>query len=104
RWPDAIESCIKVIASEALLLDELKINSMSKAQFTIDINKFNADALKSLKEIITRHRGNSDGYIRLISNEAETMVYLGCENRIEISDKLKSDTDAFLGNGCTRFI
>jgi DNA polymerase III subunit alpha len=101
---DVAEDSIKVIAADAVPLDEVKINSFSKAQFTINVETANYEVLKSLKELLTRHRGNSDVYLRLMSKRAETIIHLGNDNKIEISDKLKSDADLFFGSGSTRFI
>lgn len=101
---DVAEDSIKVIASEAHLLREVKTNSHNSAHFTVDIGRISDDALASLKEILKKNPGGSDGYLRLVNDRYEMLVYLGEDNKIEISEKIKKEADRILGFGATKFV
>ncbi|MDO9585141.1 MAG: DNA polymerase III subunit alpha, partial [Syntrophales bacterium] len=101
---DVAEDSIKVIASEAHLLREVKTNSHNSAHFTVDIGRISDDALASLREILKKNPGGSDGYLRHVNDRYEMLVYLGEDNKIEISEKIKKEADRILGSGATRFV
>ena len=101
---DVAEDSIKVIASEALPLSEVSTSLNSYAEFTVDMDTISAEALASLKEVINRYRGGHDGYLRLINGSYEAIVYLGRNNKIEISEDLKREADHILGSNATKFI
>src|SRR3990172_9423040 len=100
---DVAEDSIKVIASEALPLGEVSTSLNSYAEFTVYMDTISAEALASLKEVINRYRGGHDGYLRLINGSYEAIVYLGRNNKIEISEDLKKEADHILGSNATKF-
>jgi DNA polymerase-3 subunit alpha len=101
---DVAEDSIKVIASEALLLNEAPANSYTCAQFRVDLARLASDSIESLKELLSRHPGRYDGYIHLVNNGYEAVIYLGASNKIDISESIKKDADRILGAGATRFV
>ena len=101
---DVAEDSIKVIASEALLLNEAPANSYTCAQFRVDLATLASDSIESLKELLSRHPGRYDGYLRLINDGYEAVIYLGASNKIDLSEGIKKDADRILGAGATRFV
>ena len=100
---DVAEDSVKVIASEAQLLSEVKVNSQNSVQFTINTGHMSDDVLLSLRECLKQNPGRSDGYLRLLSDRYEILVYLGEDNKIEISEKMKKEVDLILGPDATKF-
>ena len=100
---DVAEDSVKVIASEALPLSEITANPNEFAEFTLYFSKTSSDTLESLKEVINRHRGGHDCYIHLINGSYEVIVYLGINNKVEISEKLRREADQILGSNATKF-
>ncbi len=100
---DISEESVKVIAFEAKPLSEAAVNSHTCAQFTIDGAKLDADTLASLKVILRQYHGKYEGYLRLLNERYETIIYLGENYRVELSATMKKDADQILGAGATRF-
>jgi len=101
---DVSEDSSKVIAVETQLLSEASIKSDASARFTFDTATLDADALSKLKEVIRNHPGKHDSCLRLLAEGHETIVYLGEENRIKLSENLKKEADRILGPGATSFL
>jgi DNA polymerase-3 subunit alpha len=41
--------------------------------------------------------------MHIINGKSETIVYLGDQSRLDISDKLKKEVDSILGEGTTTY-
>jgi hypothetical protein len=68
------------------------------------MNHISDDVLVSLSEYLKQNSGNSDSYLLFINDNYEMLVYLGEENKIEISEKIKKEADGILGVGATMFV
>lgn len=104
---DVAEDSIKVIASEAHLLreiSEVKRNYYKSAHFIVNIERVSDDSLVALGNLLKKNPGGNDGYIRLLNAYYEIIVYLGDDNRIELSEKIRKEADRILGDGATRFV
>ncbi len=101
---DVAEDSVKVIASDAQLLREAKTNSHNSAYFTLDVSRTSDDSLASLRELIKQCPGSSNAYLRLINERSEILLYLGEENKIEVSERVKKEADLIFGPGSTRFM
>ena len=101
---DADDESMKVIASDISLLSDYRESPASSVRFDVKASTIDANALESLKNVISRHKGKLDGYIHLYLNgQSETVIYLGKDMRLSASDELKAAADAVLGRGSTRF-
>ncbi len=100
---DVSEESVKVIANEVTLLEESAQHAFKKAHFTLKMNEAGTEALSSLQELLELHKGNHDGYLRLLNDHCETIIYLGENHRLQISDELKKEADRLLGREATRF-
>jgi len=101
---DADDESMKVIASDISLLSDYRESPASSVHFDVNASTIDANALESLKNVISRHKGKLDGYIHLYLNgQSETVIYLGKDMRLKASDELKAAADTVLGRGSTRF-
>ena len=98
------EDSFKVIASEINPLTEEVKQVFNSVHFMIDVVKASPDDIESLRELVLRYRGKYDGFIHLLNDKSETVVYLGDDCRLEISDQVKREADRILGAGATRFV
>jgi hypothetical protein len=48
--------------------------------------------------------GKCDGFIRLIGEKSETVIYLGEDMKVDLSVPLKKETDRILGLGASQFV
>ncbi len=100
---DVSEESSKIIASEAQPLSEVAAPAHTCAYFSVSATKCDAELLASLREVIRRYPGKCDGYLRLMAEDYETLIYLGEDNKIGISESIKNAADLILGAGATRF-
>ncbi|MDO8786420.1 MAG: DNA polymerase III subunit alpha, partial [Syntrophales bacterium] len=95
---DMGEESFKVIASEISPLTEAVKQVFNSVHFMIDVAKASPDDIESLSEVVKRCHGKSEGFIHLLNGKSETVVYLGDDCRLEISDHLKKEADRILSN------
>ena len=67
----------------------------------INADKATPENIMSLNEAIKKYSGKYDGYMHIINGKSETIVYLGDQSRLDISDKLKKEIDGIMGEGTT---
>jgi DNA polymerase-3 subunit alpha len=101
---DIAEDDVKVLASEVLTLSSALNQPFKAVHFTLDIDRTSPEDLQSLRQLLLKFPGKGDGFLRLQNNQAETIVYLGEDIRLELSTKLKKAVDQLLGEGTTRFV
>ena len=101
---DVGEDGVKLIATEAGLLSSASEKSYSAAYFTVDIGKTNDDEISSLFNTIRRHPGKNDGFIKLVEERYETVIYLGEDMKLDLSSLLKTEADGILGHETTMFV
>ena len=101
---DVGEDSVKLIATEATPLASAAEKPYTSAYFTVDIGKSTADDIEILYNSLKRYQGKNEGFIRLVEDRYETVIYLGDDMKIDLSSMLKKETDSILGNGATLFI
>ncbi|MEA1935774.1 MAG: DNA polymerase III subunit alpha [Thermodesulfobacteriota bacterium] len=101
---DVNEESVKVIASDAITLADALEKPFSSVHFMVDVAKSAGEDIESIKELLQKHKGKYDGYIHLIAaDKSETIIYLGKDLKIDISDDIKREADNILGPGTTQF-
>lgn len=101
---DVGEDSVKVIANEISALTLAEGSVLSAVHFTVDITKTSSADIESLYSLFAQHRGKCDGYIHLMDEKSETVVYLGRDIQINITPAIKKEADHILGAGSTRFL
>jgi DNA polymerase III subunit alpha len=100
---DAGEEGIKVIASEIIPLGEVVEQPYDLVHFSVDVSRSSAADIESLHKLLTQHKGKCDGFIRILNDVSEVLIYLGRDFQLELTDKLKEEADQLLGAGSTRY-
>ncbi|NPU83054.1 MAG: DNA polymerase III subunit alpha [Syntrophaceae bacterium] len=100
---DADEENVRVKATEILNLAEIADHPFSSVHFKVDALRFQPDDLATLKALILKYPGKYEGYLHLHANGCETVIFLGQDSRLDISDVLKDEAEQFLGKGTTHF-
>ncbi|MFH1079041.1 MAG: DNA polymerase III subunit alpha [Pseudomonadota bacterium] len=101
---DVGEESIRVLAVEALPLSEALDHPFQTARFRFDTLRLADHDLKALRTILKKHPGKAEGFIHLLDDQSETVIYMGKNMRFAPSEQLKEETDRILGAGATRFI
>ncbi len=101
---DAGEEGAKIIAEQIVPIEEALNTPFTSVHFMIDVTNGTDIDLSSFKNLVKRHKGNYPGYIHLISGDtSDTVIYIGDNYKINISEATKEDVDSLLGNGTTCF-
>jgi DNA polymerase-3 subunit alpha len=99
---DVTEESARLVVSEIHRLTEYNGVSFSSIHIIFDANRMDESHLGLLREICRKHPGKHDCYLHLIlQNQSETVVYLGNESKINISQPLKEEFERLLGLGST---
>ena len=101
---DVNEESVKVIASDIIILADALEKPFSSVHFMIDTTKSAGKDIESIKELLQKYKGKYDGYIHLIiADKSETIIYLGSDLKLNISDDMKREADNILGPGTIQF-
>jgi DNA polymerase-3 subunit alpha len=101
---DAGEESSKIIINEVTPLKDILDNPYTSVHFMVNNGSLNFEHLEKLKDFLNDRRGKYDGYIHLIEeNRSETVIYLGKDFKLEITNDLRTGADAILGHGSTKF-
>jgi DNA polymerase III subunit alpha len=99
---DVGEESAKVIASEFHILDEyLKTTNTVKVSFKINSSNAKENTVDLLKEIIRTNKGNHQLYLNLQNDKFETVIDMGNNYRINISEEIIKEVDGILGTNST---
>lgn len=98
---DVGDESLKIIAQEAMTLSKALENPYKQVRFMVNADKISNETIMSLNETIKKYHGKYDGYLHIINGKSETIIYLGDEMRVDISEKLKKEADSILGEGAT---
>jgi DNA polymerase-3 subunit alpha len=101
---DAGEESIKVIATEVLPLSEALDHPFQTASFRFDTLRLADHDLKALRAVLKKQPGKAEGFIHLLDDQSETVIYLGNNVRFAPTEQLRQEADRILGAGATRFI
>ena len=100
---DAAEEGTKLIAGEISTIDEAMKTPFTSVHFIFNPDKAGSEDISFLKTVLNRHRGAYPAYLHLHNGSAETIIYLGDNFKIDISDEMKAEVDGLLGSGATTF-
>jgi DNA polymerase-3 subunit alpha len=101
---DVTEESTRLIVSEVHRLTEYNGVSFSSIHVIFDAKRMDDSQLDSLRDICRKYPGKHDLYLHLmLPNQSETVVYLGSESKINISQPLKEELERLLGPGSARF-
>ena len=101
---DVAEESSRLIVSEVHRLTEYNGVSFSSIHAVFDAKRMDDSHLNILREICRKYPGKHDFYLHLmLPNQSETIVYLGSESKINISQILKEEVEHLLGPGSARF-
>lgn len=102
---DVGEESVKVIATETTLLSTATDSSQhAAAYFTVHANRCDGGDMEALLQCLRRHVGKQDGYIKLIDEQSETLIYLGADLKLDIASSLKKEAERILGVGAIQFV
>ncbi|MCK9229214.1 MAG: DNA polymerase III subunit alpha [Syntrophales bacterium] len=103
---DAAEEGAKIIATEVSSMEEALEQPLGSVHFLLRLDTAAGAAdLVKFKKVLKKHRGSYPAYIHLRSNEtSETIIYLGDNLKLDISESLKTDADGVIGAGATYFM
>ena len=101
---DIGEESVKVIAAEATLLAKAADKPYNSAYFTIEVNRSTADDIDALCLCLRKHVGKQDGYIKLVEERCETVIYLGEDIKLDLNQHLKKEAERILGIGAIQFM
>ena len=101
---DIGEESTKVIAAEATLLSDAMEKPYQAAYFTINVNRFDTEDIENLSFCLRKHVGKQMGYIKLIEDRCETLVYLGDDLKLDLAPVLKKEAEQILGVGSIQFV
>jgi DNA polymerase-3 subunit alpha len=101
---DVTDESSRLIVSEVHRLTEYNGVSFSSIHVIFDAKLMDDSHLNILRDICRKYPGKHDFYLHLmLPNQSETVVYLGSESKINISQTLKEEVESLLGPGSARF-
>jgi DNA polymerase-3 subunit alpha len=100
---DIAEENIKVIAGEVTLLASAVEKNHRSVFFTVDVKKTSAEDIEILGQKLRHYPGKYDGFIKLVDEGYETVIYLGEDMKLDLSMPLKKEADRILGMGAAQF-
>jgi len=101
---DIGEESVKVIAAEATLLANAADKPYHSAYFTMVVNRSTADDIEALCRCLRKHVGKQDGYIKLVEERCETVIYLGEDLKLDLNHDLKKEAERILGIGAIQLM
>jgi len=94
----------KVLVNEVLTLKEVKERMTRRIHFRLTSPGLEERQLRSLKEILTRYRGECEAMIHLVvPNRSETLVSLPESLRLQASDQMVDDVEKLFGYNVVTF-
>jgi len=102
---DAGEESSKIRVVEATSLKDILDNPYTSVHFQVKNDSIAPESLLELKQFLLEHRGKYDSYIHLtVDSFSETVIYLGKDMKLNISEEIRAGGDNILGRGSTKFI
>ncbi len=78
-------------------------NPYKQARFIINVDKVSPESIILFHEAIIKYPGKYECYMHIVNGKSETIVYLGDQSKLDISNTLKKEIDGILGHGATAF-
>jgi DNA polymerase-3 subunit alpha len=101
---DIAEDSAKVLAMEVSPLAAAAEKPYSAVYVTVDMTRSSLEDIDTLERRLRQFPGKHDGYIRLVDEQSETVIYLGQDLKLDLSLPLKREVDDILGSGAAQFV
>jgi DNA polymerase-3 subunit alpha len=95
--PESSGDAIKLQIDEVIPLAEVREKLTQSVKICFDKQKYEAEKISHLKNILEHSKGNIPVYLHLIHNGAKPAVFFLKDYRIKISDELIKSVMALLG-------
>ena len=100
---DIGEDSIKLIAAEASLLATAAERPYRSAFFTVDVRQ-STEEIDALSRCLRNYPGKLEGYIKLVEDKSETLIYLGEDMKLDLTLPLRKEAEQILGVGAIQFV
>jgi DNA polymerase-3 subunit alpha len=100
---DVGEDSVKLIAAECVPLATAAEKPYRSAYFTIDVNRPQVE-IEALCHCLRQYPGKLEGYIKLIEEKSETVIFLGEDMRLDLTLPLRREAEQILGIGAIQFV
>jgi DNA polymerase-3 subunit alpha len=101
---DVGEDACKILVNEVLSLKDVKKHRTKLVHFRLTTPGLEERQLRSLREIMTKYRGDCEALIHLIvPNRSETVVSLPEALRLQASDEMMDDVEKLFGYNVVTF-
>jgi DNA polymerase-3 subunit alpha len=100
---DIADDSVKVIASDVSFLSSAAEVPYKAVCFTVDVQKSSIEDIELLRRQLKNFPGRYDGFIRLVAEMSETVIYLGEDMKVDLSVPLIREADRILGIGASQF-
>jgi DNA polymerase-3 subunit alpha len=100
---DVGEDSVKLIAAECVPLATAAEKPYRSAYFTIDVHRPPVE-IEALCHCLRQYPGKQEGYIKLIEEKSETVIYLGEDMRLDLTLPLRKEAEQILGVGSIQFV
>jgi DNA polymerase-3 subunit alpha len=101
---DVGEDACKILVNDVLALKDVQARMTSLVHFRLTTPGLDDRQLRSLKEIMTRYRGECEAFIHLVvPNRSETVISLPEGLRIQASDEMMDDVEKLFGYNVVTF-
>ena len=101
---DIADDSVKVIASDVSFLSAAAEVPYNAVYFTVNVQKSSVEDIELLRRQIKQFPGKYDGFIRLVAETSETVIYLGEDMKVDLSVPLIKEADRILGIGASQFL
>ena len=93
-----------LVAMNAMLLIKTADKASRSLYFTMFVNRSTVDDIEALCACFRKHIGKQDGYIKLIEERCETVIYLGDDIKLDLNRHLKIEAERILGINKIQFV
>jgi DNA polymerase-3 subunit alpha len=101
---DVGEDACKILVNEVLALKDVQSRMTKLVHFRLTTPGLDDRQLRSLKEIMTRYRGECEALIHLVvPNRSETVISLQDGLRLQASDEMMDDVEKLFGYNVVTF-
>ncbi len=101
---DVGEDACKILVNEVLALKDVQQRMTKLVHFRLTSPGLDDRQLRSLKEIMTRYRGECEALIHLVvPNRSETVILLPDTLRLQASDEMMDDVEKLFGYNVVTF-
>ena len=101
---DAGEESCKILATEIVLLRDVKAKQTSRVHFRLSTPGLDRDQLRQLRDLLLKHRGDCEAMLHLVvPNRSETLIRLPETLKVAATDQLMDDTERLFSYNVVTF-